>query len=66
MPQTSVNDLVKKLSLQKNIVVEQKTIPDADHLFTDKLGLMMREVDSYLSEKQPQKQTQIQKSRMRT
>ncbi|MGI4851854.1 MAG: alpha/beta hydrolase [Janthinobacterium lividum] len=66
VPQTSVNDLVKKLSMQRNIVVDQKTIPDADHLFTDKLGLMMREVDSYLTEKQPQKQTQIQKSRMRT
>lgn len=54
----SVQELAKKLSLQKNIVVEDRIISDADHFFTNKLDLLVSAVDSYLDKSlglQPQK-----------
>jgi len=44
----SVDELVQKLSLQKNIVVEKKIIEGADHFFTNKLDILVRHVDNYL------------------
>ncbi|MGN6670696.1 MAG: alpha/beta hydrolase [Candidatus Nucleicultricaceae bacterium] len=54
----SVQELAKKLSMQKNIVVEDRIISDADHFFTNKLDLLVNAVDSYLDKAlglQPQK-----------
>lgn len=44
----SVHELVKKLSAQKNIVVEERVIADADHFFTNKLDLLVSSIDTYL------------------
>ena len=51
VPKSSVDELVNKLALQKNIVVEEKIVEGADHFFTDKLESVVRHVDAYLAEK---------------
>lgn len=54
----SVQELAKKLSSQKNIVVEEHIVSDADHFFTNKLDLLVNAIDGYLDKAlglQPQK-----------
>lgn len=54
----SVQELAKKLSAQKNIVVEEHIVSDADHFFTNKLDLLVNAIDGYLDKAlglQPQK-----------
>ncbi len=46
--QQSVEDLAQKLSLQKNIYIETRIIPKADHFFTDKLDHIIGHADEYL------------------
>ncbi|ARN85223.1 alpha/beta hydrolase [Candidatus Nucleicultrix amoebiphila] len=46
----SVHELAKKLSLQRNIVVEERLVQDADHFYTNKLELMVQHVEDYLDE----------------
>jgi alpha/beta superfamily hydrolase len=55
----SVDELVQKLSLQKNIVVEKKIIEGADHFFTNKLDILVRHVDNYLVTKAQSKKTSL-------
>jgi len=55
----SVDELVQKLSLQKNIVVEKKIIEGADHFFTNKLDILVRHVDNYLVTKAQGKKTSL-------
>lgn len=52
---SSVDDLVYKLSLQRNIVVEKKIVEGADHFFSDHLNTMAQHVDEYLAKTQSKK-----------
>ncbi|MBL9029249.1 MAG: alpha/beta hydrolase [Caedimonas sp.] len=52
---SSVDDLVYKLSLQRNIVVEKKIVEGADHFFSDHLNVMAQYVDEYLAKTQSKK-----------
>lgn len=52
---SSVDDLVYKLSLQRNIVVEKKIVEGADHFFSDHLNVMAQHVDEYLAKTQSKK-----------
>ena len=52
---SSVDDLVYKLSLQKNIAVEKKIVEGADHFFSDHLNVMAQHVDEYLAKTQSKK-----------
>jgi len=55
----SVDELVQKLSLQKNIIVDKKIIEGADHFFTNKLDILVRHVDNYLVTKAQGKKTSL-------
>jgi alpha/beta superfamily hydrolase len=46
----SVHELARKLSMQKNIVVEERIIQDADHFFTDKIDLVTSYAGQYLDQ----------------
>jgi hypothetical protein len=46
----SVHELARKLSMQKNIVVEERIIQDADHFFTDKIDLVTTYAGQYLDQ----------------
>ncbi len=48
VPPTSVGKLVNKLSSQKNISIEHKEIPSADHAFTGCLDTLARTVGDYM------------------
>lgn len=52
---SSVDDLVYKLSLQRNIIVEKKIVEGADHFFSDHLNVMAQYVDEYLAKTQSKK-----------
>ncbi len=48
VPRESVQELTRKLSLQKNIVVEENVIQGADHFFSEHLEGLVTSVDTYL------------------
>jgi len=48
VPQVSVDKLAQKLSNQKNITIDYRIIPGADHMFRDHMDDLNRHVDSYL------------------
>src|SRR6478672_10527118 len=47
-PAKDVNTLVEKLKTQKGIVIDQQTIPGANHFFEDKMEPLMETVTGYL------------------
>ena len=47
-PEKDVNGLVEKLKLQKGILITQKTVPDANHFFTNKIDELIGECEDYL------------------
>jgi len=51
VPHKDVTGLVEKLKTQKGIVIEQKTIPGANHFFDGKLDLLMEAVNAYLDKR---------------
>ena len=48
MPPKDVNTLVEKLKTQKGIVIDQQTIPGANHFFEEKMEPLMETVTAYL------------------
>ena len=48
VPPKDVNTLVEKLKTQKGIVIDQQTIPGANHFFEDKMEPLMETITSYL------------------
>ena len=48
VPVASVHTLVEKLKTQKGIVIDQQTIPGANHFFEDKMEPLMETVTGYL------------------
>ena len=44
----SVHELAQRLSKQKNIRVDYRMIPGADHFFRDKIDILNKEIDDYL------------------
>jgi len=44
----SVHELAQRLSKQKNIDVDYRMIPGADHFFRDKIDILNSEIDDYL------------------
>lgn len=44
----SVHDLAQRVNKQKNIKVDYRMIPGADHFFRDKIDVMNSEIDDYL------------------
>jgi alpha/beta superfamily hydrolase len=48
VPPKDVNTLVEKLKTQKGIVIDQQTIPGANHFFEDKMEPLMETVTGYL------------------
>jgi hypothetical protein len=44
----AVEELAKRLSLQRNIYIETRFIPSADHFFTDTLDQVIAHADDYL------------------
>ena len=48
VPEASVTKLATKLSSQRNITVDYRTIPEANHSFTNKLDELNVVLDSYL------------------
>lgn len=44
----SVHELAQRLSKQKNINVDYRMIPGADHFFRDKIDILNSEIDDYL------------------
>lgn len=44
----SVHELAQRLSKQKNIDVDYRMIPGADHFFRDKIDVLNNEIDDYL------------------
>ncbi|WP_413205447.1 alpha/beta hydrolase [Rhodospirillum sp. A1_3_36] len=49
VPEASVAKLATKLAQQKNITVDFKVVPGANHYFGDHLPILAREVDRYLA-----------------
>lgn len=47
-PAKDVNTLVEKLKTQKGIVIDQQTIPGANHFFEDRMEPLMETITSYL------------------
>jgi alpha/beta superfamily hydrolase len=47
-PAKDVNTLVEKLKTQKGIVIDQQTIPGANHFFEEKMEPLMETVTAYL------------------
>ena len=45
---SDITTLVEKLKTQKGIVIDQQTIPGANHFFEDKLEPLMETVTGYL------------------
>lgn len=50
VPSESVQKLVDKLSHQRDITVKYKSIPGANHFFTNKIEQMGNSVGAYLDE----------------
>lgn len=48
VPREDVTKLAAKLSTQRAITIDYRTVPGADHFFTGQLEAMRAEVDSYL------------------
>ena len=48
VPAKDVNTLVEKLKTQKGIVIDQQTIPGANHFFEGKMEPLMETVTGYL------------------
>ena len=48
VPKASVDGLTDKLSLQKNIVIDYRVVPGADHFFSNQLPTLVNHVDTYL------------------
>jgi alpha/beta superfamily hydrolase len=46
--QSSVEELGKRLSMQRNIYIDTRIISGADHFFTDKLDQVMGHADDYI------------------
>ncbi len=44
----SVHELAQRLSKQKNIDIDYRMIPGADHFFRDKIDILNSEIDDYL------------------
>ncbi|HEY7845585.1 MAG TPA: alpha/beta hydrolase [Bradyrhizobium sp.] len=47
-PAKDVNTLVEKLKTQKGIVIDQQTIPGANHFFEEKMEPLMETITAYL------------------
>ena len=45
----SVHELAQKLSKQKGVKIEYRTILEADHFFRDKIDVLNTEIDDYLN-----------------
>ena len=57
---SSVEELVYKLSLQKNIIIQKRIIEGADHFFTDHMNLLVQTIDQYLlSQRAPEHQKKV-------
>jgi len=48
VPEASVAKLAGKLATQRNITVEYRTIPEANHSFVGKLDDLTTHIDDYL------------------
>jgi len=48
VPLDAVTKLVKKVSSQKNIEIDYRVIPGADHFFADHMALLNRHIEDYL------------------
>jgi hypothetical protein len=51
VPTESVKTLVERLKTQKGIVVEQSTVPEANHFFEGRMDGLMEVVDGYLDKR---------------
>ncbi len=51
MPVGSVDKLVEKLSSQKNIEIDYRTIDKCDHYFSEHLDNMLKHVEDYLDKR---------------
>ena len=49
VPQESVNKLVQKLSHQRDIEIDYRVLPGANHFFHDRIDQLASEVDDYLA-----------------
>ncbi len=47
-PEKDVNGLVEKLKAQKGILITHKTIPGANHFFSNQMEPLMAECEDYL------------------
>ena len=50
MPHESVQKLVHKLSHQRDIKIDYRKIPGADHLYADHTELLASHVEAYVTE----------------
>ncbi len=48
VPQTSVDKLAQKLSNQKNISIDYRVVPGADHMFRDHMDFLTDNIENYL------------------
>jgi len=49
VPKESVDTLVQKLSTQRDIQIDYRLVPGANHFFTDRIDQLGAEVDDYLA-----------------
>ncbi len=48
VPVSCVDDLIDKMSIQKGVHVDYRTVGNADHFFTNKIRQLANEVETYL------------------
>jgi len=53
----TVKDLAYRLSQQKNIFIDERYVPGADHFFTDKLEHVMRYTEEYVTKSRETRRT---------
>ena len=59
VPPDSVAKLVKKLSQQRDIVVDYRLVPDANHFYSQHMDALMGHVESYLDQALKPKVAQV-------
>jgi alpha/beta superfamily hydrolase len=53
VPFSAVTGLVEKLKTQKGIIIDQQTVPGANHFFDGKTDELMEVIGAYLDKRLP-------------
>jgi len=56
VPESSVSKLVNKLSQQRDIAIDYRVVPGANHFFTNQLDALTGHVEDYINQPRPEPQ----------